>query len=29
VVEPTHKHTQEYDEAYGKWCEVLAKCLAE
>jgi len=29
VVEPTHKHTDQYDEAFGKWCEVLAKCLQE
>jgi len=27
VVEPTHQHTDQYNDAYGKWCEVLEKCL--
>jgi xylulokinase len=27
VVEPTHQYTDQYDEVYGKWCEVLEKCL--
>ncbi len=27
VVEPSHIHKQEYDEAFGKWCEVLDKYL--
>ena len=27
VVEPTRKHAQAYDDAYGKWVDVLNRCL--
>jgi xylulokinase len=29
VVEPTGENRQAYEETYGKWCEVLDRCLVE